>query len=635
MRQSGGEYHGQQPFHGQQYHNPQQGGPRGQHHGGFQAQHQGGPPFHGRQDRYYDHQDRFQQPDAYHGQQQGQQQDIYHGGFQDQQQDGYHGGLQGQQQVVYQGQQQVVYQQPGGHAGQRYQQGQQPGGQLGQRHQQGQQQVVYQGQQPGGHPGQQGPQAVGWSQPPPGLHDRRAVGPCDAAHPAAAAPGYGRAQDCVGMERQHPQAFPPAFVGRQGGSPARMHDHGYHDSPPARARDHPPASTPGWAQDMLGPPSSREESDVRELLMGIGVTEDGIAQLQEEGMLDWKVLLGEQPMRIEYLEPFIGLGRALKAQRLLYSLSGKHEFDGQLRSFPEFLRQNGDLPAALVQWEKGRRVPENTEFPVRPGRRSVLSAALRHGVALLKNGRAVTWGGPAAVCMVPEFAVPVRSVHAGLKHSAAVLANGSLVVWGEGEVEARNKRLGGLKNVISYSASPDRDFAVAVTEGGRVYGLGPLAEGMVEQAGCEATAVTCGSDFCVVSYGDDAAVLRIHGSCSTVTVPQHSGILGVTACYTQCFFVYEDRVICTGDQSAPQDLGRVVQCCGGIGVSAALSEDGTVRVWGADAEELRIARDDLAAIAMFPKALVGVTNKGELVTKGYNLNGCCSAHYVGIANPVQ
>eukprot|EP01065_Artemidia_motanka_P034516 TRINITY_DN4200_c0_g1_i1.p1 TRINITY_DN4200_c0_g1~~TRINITY_DN4200_c0_g1_i1.p1 ORF type:complete len:316 (+),score=72.71 TRINITY_DN4200_c0_g1_i1:47-994(+) len=206
-----------------------------------------------------------------------------------------------------------------------------------------------------------------------------------------------------------------------------------------------------------------------------------------------------------------------------------------------------------------------------------------HCIVLTDKGAVCTQGRPADCKPVPEFALPVTSVHAGLQLCAA-LGGGRVTVWGAGSA-AMAVGLAAVadKNIVALSTSVYSSLMAMVDSDGRLHFAGAAAAGFAvpESEQGSFSSVACGEKHVVVrTKTGDVSVIHAGKGLEKAD----AGALAVRAGRDHSAVLKHDgSVTCFGRNEhsqcdAPAGM-KVYECECGDGFTVATALDG-VHTWG-------------------------------------------------------
>eukprot|EP01065_Artemidia_motanka_P027377 TRINITY_DN32577_c0_g1_i1.p1 TRINITY_DN32577_c0_g1~~TRINITY_DN32577_c0_g1_i1.p1 ORF type:complete len:455 (+),score=157.58 TRINITY_DN32577_c0_g1_i1:70-1434(+) len=256
-----------------------------------------------------------------------------------------------------------------------------------------------------------------------------------------------------------------------------------------------------------------------------------------------------------------------------------------------------------------------------------ISAAHRHGVALLGGGAGVVgWGEAQLWSPLPDFSGrTVLSVHAGRQFSAAIV-DSAVEVWGPpaAEFNADLQQLAGRK-IVCCSASVKQNALVAVDAGGCVAICGP-DKGTFGQVPPDlqgqVAAAACGYSCVVVLLRDGSVAFFGHRTRPTRADLGGRSAVSVSSGWHHSAALLDDgSVHCFGRDQEGQcrapPLNDVVSCDCGKTFTVALRRNGSVVWWGEGIPTGRIASAaPCAAVAAGRHFTVAVTPAGDLVADG-------------------
>lgn len=279
------------------------------------------------------------------------------------------------------------------------------------------------------------------------------------------------------------------------------------------------------------------------------------------------------------------------------------------------------------------------------------------GVALLKTGTVVQWGGGAAV---PGGLINVTHIAAGADHSLARKSDGTVTAWGDNSY-GQTSVPGGLTTATNVAAGEKHSLALRADGTVQAWGDNSFNQTAVPGTATNVTAIAAGADHSLALKADGSVVAWGRDDAGQVTgtypgvgviveiVDSTKYRLSTTLASGTSNLRYDGSIILssTGDDSdivtvastaglsqgmtvtqsglvGPSGLTNVVAIACGAHHSLAVKSDGTVTAWGWDSGGQVGGATGLTGISKVAAGYafsLALKNDGTLVAWGDNSDG--------------
>jgi methionine-rich copper-binding protein CopC len=268
----------------------------------------------------------------------------------------------------------------------------------------------------------------------------------------------------------------------------------------------------------------------------------------------------------------------------------------------------------------------------------MVDGGTNHSVGVTADGTVVSWGNTSnANLVVPDGLADVKAVSAGNDFTVALKYDGTVIAWGE----SGNNRINvpaGLTDVVKISSSGYQTIALKSDGTHVAWGEGvevvETAETIVDVAASDWQSylllendIPTPDDGIILYWGSEAGregvrykdilnvdAVDVGNGTAIALITDTSGNSSVTS-WTSSAIV--DPI---------PAITNAIEVSAGAAHSAALLDDGTVRVWGTASGNLLDANawTDIVAIASGENHLLGIKSDGTVVAAGDDTSGQCS-----------